>query len=122
MVRYLKWKEQTLSFEAYYLAAEKNWYWELPPDQTTAENLRKADYMLAEATNQTAGLAVPLTFKHQLAKVTVLLTSGDEEDGETFSAMSIYTRGSRIAISCPVSPSLIKAKPTRLTCMLATMV
>lgn len=53
--------------------------------------------MLAEATNQTAGLAVPLTFKHQLAKVTVLLTSGDEEDGETFSAMSIYTRGSRIA-------------------------
>lgn len=96
--RYLKWKEQTLSFKAYYPVTEGTSYsyFEMPIDQSELELLRKADYMLAEATDQTAGAAVPLTFKHQLAKVTVILTPGDEAEGETVSRVDVSIRGNVI--------------------------
>lgn len=96
--RYLKWKEQTLSFKAYYPVTEGTSYsgFQVPSGQRELRLLRKADYMLAEATDRTAGAAVPLTFKHQLAKVTVVLTPGDEAEGETFSMMTIESYGSAI--------------------------
>lgn len=97
--RYLKWKEQTLSFKAYYPVTEGTGYsyFKVPINQNGLELLRKADYMLAEATDQTAGAAVPLTFKHQLAKVTVILTpAGDEAAGEIVSRVDVCVTGSII--------------------------
>ena len=96
--RYLKWKEQTLSFKAYYPVTEGTSYssFQIPSDQSELSILRKADYMLAEAIDQTAGAAVPLTFKHQLAKVTVILTPGDEAEGETVSRVDVNVKGSII--------------------------
>lgn len=96
--RYLKWKEQTLSFKAYYPVTEGTSYssFQIPSTQRNLEQLRKADYMLAEATDQTTGAAVPLTFKHQLAKVTFVLTPGDEAEGETFSSIFIRSYGTAI--------------------------
>lgn len=97
--RYLKWKQQTQSFKAYYPVITNSSYsrFILSAAQNTLELLRRADYMLAEAIDQTAGAAVPLTFKHQLAKVTVILTpAGDEADGETVSKLEVCCYGQTI--------------------------
>lgn len=97
--RYLKWKQQTQSFKAYYPVTEGSSYsrFRVSAAQNTLERLRLADYMLAEATDKAAGAAVPLTFKHQLAKVTVILTpAGDEADGETFSQLEVCVYGQTI--------------------------
>ena len=92
--RYLRWKEETLSFQAYYPVTEGTDYthFTVPYDQKLLDNLRNADYMTAEATGQTP-TPVALTFKHRLAKVTVSITMSEELTGETVNAIFFYTKG-----------------------------
>lgn len=92
--RYLRWKEEELSFQAYYPVTEGTDYtkFTVPMDQRGQTNLRNADYMTAEATGQTP-TPVALTFKHRLAKVTVSITMSEELTGETVNAMIFYTKG-----------------------------
>lgn len=92
--RYLRWKEQTLSFQAYYPVTEGTDYtkFTVPKDQKDQTNLRNADYMTAEATGQTP-TPVALTFKHRLAKVTVSITMSEELTGKTINAIFFYTKG-----------------------------
>ncbi|WP_455673629.1 fimbrillin family protein, partial [Phocaeicola sp.] len=88
-----------LSFRAYYpVRGQTSYsYFEVPTMQNTLSRLRKADYMLAEATDRPAGAdAVPLIFKHQMARVTVILTPGDEAEGETFQFVTIGVNGRTI--------------------------
>lgn len=92
--RYLRWKEEELSFQAYYPVTEGTDYtkFTVPMDQRGQTNLRNADYMTAEATGQTP-TPVALTFKHRLAKVTVSITMSEELTGETINLIVFYTKG-----------------------------
>lgn len=92
---YLRWKEEKLSFQAYYPVTEGTDYthFTVPYDQELPDNLRKADYMTAEAIGQSPQTPVALAFKHQLAKVTVSITMNEELTGETVTAILFCTRG-----------------------------
>lgn len=93
--RYLRWKEEELSFQAYYPVTEGTDYtkFTVPKDQKDQTNLRNADYMTAEAADQPSANPVALTFKHRLAKVTVSITMSEELTGKTINAMIFYTKG-----------------------------
>lgn len=93
---YLRWKEQTLSFQAYYPVIDEMThytYFRVPTNQGELDNLRIADYMTASATDQSPASPVKLTFKHQLAKVTVSITLGEEVKGKEIQSISFYTFG-----------------------------
>lgn len=91
---YLRWKEETLSFQAYYPVTEGTDYthFTVPTSQQDQVLLRKADYMTAEATGQTP-TPVALAFKHRLAKVTVSITLSDELKDKRIFTMNFHTKG-----------------------------
>lgn len=93
--RYLRWKEEELSFQAYYPVTEGTDYthFTVPTDQELLDDLRKADYMTAAATGQSSEGPVKLTFKHQLAKVTVFVTLSEELKGKEIQSISFYIWG-----------------------------
>lgn len=92
---YLRWKEQTLSFQAYYPVTQGTDYthFTVPTSQPDQVLLRKADYMTAEATNQSSDKPVALAFKHRLAKVTVSVTLSEELKDKRIFQLTFHTKG-----------------------------
>lgn len=95
---YLRWKEETLSFQAYYPVTEGTDYthFTVPTSQPDQVLLRKADYMTAEATNQSPDKPVALAFQHRLAKVTVSVTLIDELKDKRIFQLTFHTKGHKL--------------------------
>ena len=94
--RYLRWKEETLSFQAYYPVTEGTDYthFTVPTNQSGLFFLQAADYMKAEAADQSSANPVKLTFKHQLAKVIITsITLGEEVKDKTIDQVTFHTKG-----------------------------
>lgn len=93
---YLRWKEETLSFQAYYPVTPGTDYthFTVPTNQSDESDLRAADYMTASAVDQSSERPVELTFKHQLAKVTITsITLAEEVKDKQLNQVTFHTKG-----------------------------
>lgn len=93
---YLRWKEEELSFQAYYPVTPGTDYthFTVPTSQSDESNLRAADYMTASAADQSSANPVKLTFKHQLAKVTITsITLAEEVKDKQLNQVTFHTKG-----------------------------
>lgn len=72
---FLKWSSEAVNFQAYYPVATGNTFASgtLPTDQSTVENIAKADYMTADTTvsKEPTDHTLNLTFKRKAARVIV---------------------------------------------------
>ena len=93
---YLRWKEEELSFQAYYPVTPGTDYthFTVPTDQSDESNLRAADYMKAEATGKSSEGSVKLTFNHQLVKVIITsITLAEEVKDKQLNQVTFHTKG-----------------------------